>query len=159
MKHWLACIVVLIAHPALPGTEASFDCAKAKAKIEKLICSDDGLARLDVKLAGAYQVALRAGRIEKALQLDWIRHNEDCVKADAPAPVQCLYERFSKRIADLEGTSIWPARSAEQISWQRPSFAESRDVCSYVATRGPGIAAELIKRGVLGSKPNKSLEP
>ena len=45
---------------AAPATAASFDCAKARAKVEKLICSDPRLSRQDEDLAKAYSEALKA---------------------------------------------------------------------------------------------------
>ena len=39
----------------LPVQAASFDCAKAGTKVEKLICGDAGLSKLDDELAAAYK--------------------------------------------------------------------------------------------------------
>lgn len=43
---------------AAPATAASFDCAKARTKVEKLICNDPRLSRQDEDLAKAYGEAL-----------------------------------------------------------------------------------------------------
>jgi uncharacterized protein YecT (DUF1311 family) len=45
---------------AAPATAASFDCAKARTKVEKLICKDPQLSRQDEDLAKAYGEALKA---------------------------------------------------------------------------------------------------
>lgn len=44
---------------AAPATAASFDCAKARSKVEKLICKDPQLSRQDEDLAKAYGEALK----------------------------------------------------------------------------------------------------
>ena len=50
--------LVLIAFAA-PATAASFDCAKARTKVETLICKDPQLSRQDEDLAKAYGEALK----------------------------------------------------------------------------------------------------
>jgi uncharacterized protein len=42
----------------VPAAAASFDCASAAARIEKLICADAELSRLDDMLAADYRQAL-----------------------------------------------------------------------------------------------------
>jgi uncharacterized protein YecT (DUF1311 family) len=49
-------LLILVAAPA---TAASFDCAKARTKVEKLICKDPQLSRQDEDLAKAYGEALK----------------------------------------------------------------------------------------------------
>lgn len=50
---------LLLALTALPAAAASFDCAKARTKVEKLICKDPQLSRQDEDLAKAYGEALK----------------------------------------------------------------------------------------------------
>lgn len=52
-------IGLLLAAMATPATAASFDCAKARTKVEKLICKDPQLSRQDEDLAKAYGEALK----------------------------------------------------------------------------------------------------
>lgn len=40
---------------SLPATAASFDCSKAKSKVEKALCANPELSRLDEEVAQAYQ--------------------------------------------------------------------------------------------------------
>ena len=61
-------------------TVPSFDCAKATSEVEKLICSDDELAKLDVELNYWYNSAIemqRAANIgygaQKSSQNEWIK--------------------------------------------------------------------------------------
>ena len=56
----------------------SFDCAKAKTKVEKLICSDPELARLDREMADKYNAMYQQMRNENPNDLD--RYNQDYPK-------------------------------------------------------------------------------
>jgi len=73
-------ILILLAAMWCAGAAhaASFDCAKAGVKIEKMICQDAELSRLDGELAKAYAEALTAwdGKIAayvRASQRAWVR--------------------------------------------------------------------------------------
>jgi uncharacterized protein len=65
-RSWLACAlggVMLCGSAGAPGAApenrgASFDCAKASTRIEKMICSDGEASDLDGQLARAYRDAL-----------------------------------------------------------------------------------------------------
>ena len=62
---------------ASPATAASFDCAKARTKVEKLICKDPQLSRQDEEVAKAYGEALKLwdGKIAayvKMTQRGWV---------------------------------------------------------------------------------------
>lgn len=62
---------------ASPAAAASFDCGKARTKVEKLICADPQLSRQDSELAVAYGEALKVwdGKIAayvKLTQRGWV---------------------------------------------------------------------------------------
>lgn len=83
----------------------SFDCRKAAADIEKAICADAALARLDRQTAEAYQDKLRYAepalqeKIRQA-QRDWIaKRNRSC---SGPAAGACLTNFYRDRLAVLE---------------------------------------------------------
>lgn len=59
MRRVVALAVLLLVAVAAPATAASFDCAKARTKVEKLICKDPQLSRQDEDLAKAYGEALK----------------------------------------------------------------------------------------------------
>jgi uncharacterized protein YecT (DUF1311 family) len=83
---------------------ASFDCAKAKAPQEILICFDYRLSDLDSQLAWTYTEALKqAGNPEaiKQAQKDWLARREQC------KDVQCIMHAYIDRIAALSpGTNL-----------------------------------------------------
>jgi uncharacterized protein YecT (DUF1311 family) len=89
---------------------ASFDCARAASPVEKTICADAALARLDRQVAEHYQMALHNvaydAKQQEALrqvQRDWIaRRNRACT---GPATAGCLTKFYRDRLADLTKTT------------------------------------------------------
>jgi uncharacterized protein YecT (DUF1311 family) len=95
----MALLVVAATPASAQDARPSFDCARAQSQPEKLICSDEGLARLDHDLSDAYQAALKAGMVDKASQVAWIRsRDEPCVTVDAK---ECLRKKMEHRIDEL----------------------------------------------------------
>ena len=83
----------------------SFDCRRAATPIEKAICADAALARLDRQTAEAYQSALRnayepaAQERLRAEQRTWLAgRNKTCA---GPAPGACLARLYRDRLAVL----------------------------------------------------------
>jgi uncharacterized protein YecT (DUF1311 family) len=76
----------------------SFDCAKAASEVEKIICADDELSRLDDSLSKAYQKALNT-RIKDQIiesQKQWMKNGRDeCKNAE------CLKKAYEIRIKEL----------------------------------------------------------
>jgi uncharacterized protein YecT (DUF1311 family) len=77
---------------------ASFDCQKAWAKVEKTICSDPALSKLDDELAAAYKSALQTGDAPgiKAGQKSWLKGRNGC-KEDT----ECLRYAYQARLKSL----------------------------------------------------------
>lgn len=81
----------------------SFDCDQAHGDVENLICSDDELAQLDLKLAKTMATALaKASAVDvsglKNEERDWRRKRNGCAKASDPR--QCTvnaYQNFLGR--------------------------------------------------------------
>ena len=127
---------------------ASFDCAKAKTKIDKLICSDARLSEADEKLTALYNDVLAKSPVSedaKQQQLEWLKQSRNtCRDAD------CLEQAYTSRIADLQ-------TQLEQLPFKpvldKPlivlpsSQAEDRDAAAKI---GPAIVKkeplELIGR-------------
>src|SRR5215475_3185365 len=99
----LAALALCAAAPG-PG----FGCAKATDAVERLICSDGGLASQDRALAGHY-AALRhtlspdGYAVLQKSQLSWLASRKDCVAKGKPHDQQvlCLSEAYKSRIDDL----------------------------------------------------------
>lgn len=92
----------LLTGPSL-ARAASFDCAKAKTPVEKMICSDATLSELDGRLASAYRRALGlASNPEplKAEQRAWLTtERKRC------ADVACLRQAYQQRRTALEAAA------------------------------------------------------
>ena len=94
-----------VVRPDWRAPAASFDCRKASSFIEKTICADAGLARLDRQVAEAYQVKLHiaydAANKKQVLQSqrDWVAlRNRTCVGPSAGA---CLSKFYRDRLSVL----------------------------------------------------------
>ena len=89
-----------------PAFGASFDCGKAHSRMEKLICSDDGLSKADETLNVAYRQAAKVSNARPVIaewQRQWLRSYEVAGCED----VRCLTAAFTTRIQVLE--SVAPA--------------------------------------------------
>ena len=77
----------------------SFDCTKAKSLSEKLICSDDELAGLDVELREALAIAMKAAadpaELRRASVAAWRQRERQC------RDKQCLLDWFNQRLNAL----------------------------------------------------------
>ena len=96
------CLLLSILFAPLVSYAASFDCSKAKSKVEKAICSDSDLSHLDEDLANIYKEALKKHPIPdyvKARQKDWLSLNQYC---DSKKFTECLKVNYKKRISGLQ---------------------------------------------------------
>jgi uncharacterized protein YecT (DUF1311 family) len=76
----------------------SFDCAKASTAVERLICSNNELAKADVQLAQAYKAALKQTTDKPALkheQAAWLKGQRN-VCTDATTMLQVYQSRISQ---------------------------------------------------------------
>lgn len=104
MKFWIVSMAVLAA-PLVHA--ASFDCAKAAAPMEKRICADPALSKLDEGLNAAYARAVaRVGNKElvRQWQRDWLKSAPVGACKDAA----CLRPLFTARIAKLDDAIASP---------------------------------------------------
>jgi uncharacterized protein len=64
---------------------ASFDCGKAATKVEKMICNDAELSKLDEELGSAYKSALqdiKHAAILKESQKQWLKDRDSYVDSE-----------------------------------------------------------------------------
>jgi uncharacterized protein len=78
---------------------ASFDCGKAASEVEKIICGDDELSRLDESLNNAYLQALKRTDIKEQMiksQRQWLKNERNaCQNAE------CIKKAYETRIKEL----------------------------------------------------------
>jgi uncharacterized protein len=86
--HRLLLLIACLLPPVqAPTAEPAYDCGKAEAAAEKLICEDAELARLDREMQRLFGLAAGAGLPESALkdlrahQRGWIKGRNECWKA------------------------------------------------------------------------------
>jgi uncharacterized protein len=102
-------LLALLPLPALAAAGPSFDCAKAQTAVEKLICSDAGVAALDRKLAAALAAVRKANPTWSQSLLDsqraWLKSRDGCVKTPE-GPLACLKRVYGGRIALLQSKAF-----------------------------------------------------
>lgn len=109
----------------LSAQAASFDCAKAASKMEKLICSDEQLSKMDEDLLVAYSKSLQdstSPEIIRKQQREWladvrIRCND----------VVCLQRAYTSRIAQLAtdvsaAKNEQPEKNSNLNNWGAPAI-------------------------------------
>jgi uncharacterized protein YjbI with pentapeptide repeats len=120
-----AALLPRVAAGAAPPPDApSFDCARARTRVERAICGADAyeLRELDRSLAAIYRRAAAANPAVAARQRAWLAEREAC----APACLPRMYEaRIGELIAGM-GTPAWarPGARALFVS-ERTAFADS----------------------------------
>lgn len=96
-------VIVLMTMLVLPARAAqpSFDCDGAKGEVEKMICGDDALADLDLRLARDFARALARASADqvpelKASQRTWRSQMLKCAQTGDPRG--CVLDAYTKRI-------------------------------------------------------------
>lgn len=95
-------LVVLVAYPATNAKATSFDCDEAKSAVEKMICTDTELSKLDEEMAAAYKTALGGpspGSV-KETQKKWLKTRNQCRDA------ACLKSSYSQQLALLQSLPV-----------------------------------------------------
>jgi len=94
---------------------ASFDCAKATSGVEKIICGDDELSKLDESLNEAYLEALERTDIKKRTiesQRQWLKKVRNaCKDAD------CIKKAYETRLKEL-GSLSYRSSDDEKMVWR-----------------------------------------
>lgn len=84
----------------------SFDCRKATTAVEKLICSNPELSKLDVSLAETYKEAVSKDRSIRDDQRAWNAEKNKCADLD------CLKSAYEDRISELTNFIVRHDRAA-----------------------------------------------
>ena len=104
---------ILLAFAPIHAHAASFDCMKATSAVERTICANPRLSRLDEELATAFRAMLGTVANPDALrgrQRDWLRERDAC------ADDACLERLYTRRVAGLRaGTQSIEATRASAL--------------------------------------------
>jgi len=148
---WLLTLVLALALTAARAATPSFDCTQPpKSSIDEMICGDDGLAELDVKMAEVYAQAQKKakGKVNqlKAEQSGWIKGRDDCGKADDKR--QCAQDAYQRRIAELQATyRLVPANGPH--TWFCNNDSKDEIVVTFFPTDPPTLIATKKGRSSL----------
>ncbi len=88
---------------------ASFDCEKATTKVEKMICADSELSKLDEDLSAAYSKVLKESSDASTLkqqQRDWLKERNGCEDS------ACVKHAYEARVSLLTGTQTVASNDA-----------------------------------------------
>ncbi|MFB3884846.1 MAG: ankyrin repeat domain-containing protein [Thermodesulfobacteriota bacterium] len=113
------------------GEAASFDCRKARTKIEKLICSNDELSKLDESLSEVYLRALNRADIKQQTiesQRQWLKYERNLCQS-----AECVKHAYETRIKELSLSASFglvffrdPNRNVKQSGSLPPASAEKQ---------------------------------
>ena len=93
-------VAAVIACIALPAYGVSFDCSKATSRVEKMVCAEPALSRLDEDIASAYTNALAVSPAHEELrqtQRAWLHKRNACPDS------HCLRSAYENQLAYLKG--------------------------------------------------------
>ena len=134
---WPAIVIILCSQSPASAATPSFDCTKAQSSVEKLVCADEDLAKVDREVARLFVLARSALRGTSRLpeligtQRGWIRARDDCWRQ--PDARVCVLESYANRIEELrEGYADARTRDSEGIS-KGPMVVECADFDSFIS--------------------------
>ena len=121
MKNFIVISILLITSNLYSSEkiQPSFDCSKAKTRVEKLVCSDEVLSILDRDMQKAYDLMM--GKYDlaymneeakeeikpyleklKQSQIDWVKDRDACSsKKDKKEFRSCVFSRYINRIQSI----------------------------------------------------------
>jgi uncharacterized protein len=172
----LTLALAVLAATAAPGHAASFDCKKASQPLEKVICGDAELSKLDEDLAASYGKAKAAlspdgQKILLAGQKDWLafsrricktRLDPKIAKIVEQTPADCLKSEYRERIEDLDAAATavngftFGTVDTYQLSPSDPQEPGARPGFSYQRLSWPRIDA--APAGLSPDAWNKAIE-
>lgn len=151
---------------SLPA-DPSFDCGRAEGEVERLICTDGELARLDRQLDSVWtrvQSRMAEGDMPpgdrdriRAEQRGWIRGRNECWKADDPR--RCVVESYRRRAVALEAgfglveagpTTFWSCRGTPADEFVVTFF--ETDPPSARVERGDGSDVMVAEPAASGTR-------
>ena len=127
MKNFIVISILLITSNLYSSEkiQPSFDCSKAKTRVEKLVCSDEVLSILDRDMQKAYDLMM--GKYDlaymneeakeeikpyleklKQSQIDWVKDRDACSsKKDKKEFSSCVFSKYINRIESIVPSYNW----------------------------------------------------
>ena len=128
MKKFIVISILLITSNLYSSEkiQPSFDCSKAKTRVEKLVCSDEDISRVDRDMQKAYDLMMGKYDIPymneeakeeikpyleklKQSQIDWVKYRDKyCnTKKDEKEFNSCVFSRYVYRIESIVPSYDW----------------------------------------------------
>lgn len=132
--------------PSASAEGPSYNCAKVEAgSIEEIICNDESLSALDVKMAKVYKEAEAKAKNEhppvlKAEQRGWIKGRNECWKSDDKK--ECIAESYTLRIAELQARYRL-VKSTGPVFYSCDGNPAKEVVMTFFETEPPTLIAEF----------------
>ncbi len=107
----IATSLVMFTFPAQDVSAASFDCRKATTHVEKLICTNPELSKVDERLASVFQRALDSAADKESLrqvQWQWLAIRDAC------RDQLCIKTLYEKRLIQLQHFSAETAAARKK---------------------------------------------
>jgi uncharacterized protein YecT (DUF1311 family) len=133
------------------GYPASFDCKKAKSEVEKMICTDPEISKLDDQLTALYMSALASASNEddrggiKRKQRNWLRSRDTCRDRN------CVQARYEQQIRSVT-VKVGNAPTAREEDRRRDPYAEFYSLArraSYRLVYSAAHICEAIRHSLL----------
>ncbi len=127
MKKFIVMSILLITSNLYSSEkiQPSFDCSKAKTRVEKLVCSDEDISRVDRDMQKAYDLMM--GKYDlaymneeakeeikpyleklKQSQIDWVKVRDACSsEKDKKEFRRCVFSRYINRIESIVPSYNW----------------------------------------------------
>ena len=127
MKKFIVISILLITSNLYSSEkiQPSFDCSKAKTRVEKLVCSDEDISRVDRDMQKAYDLMM--GKYDlaymneeakeeikpyleklKQSQIDWVKDRDACSsKKNKKEFRSCVFSRYINRIQSIVPSYDW----------------------------------------------------
>jgi len=133
---WFICGSVLYLVASNLSFAASFDCAKAGTSIEKMICSNESVSKLDDELSKAYKIGIERTpekKIYQSSQNIWLKYNRNIC-----ASAECLIDAYKERLKYLT-RYIEIETSTSTRTYMNSSFVGTycANPCTYASSHRP----------------------
>jgi uncharacterized protein len=138
VKRLLLFVGALCLYWGAPVHAASFDCASVTTQVEKMICADPTLSRLDEQLSGEYRLALsrETSPVElRQMQSEWLRSRDAC------GEVECLTTLYRRRLGVIaEERGMMEATASQKLPAITVVSSESDHRFRFTLTMGTGVS-------------------
>lgn len=137
----------------ISASAASFDCAKARSKSERLICGDSHLSAMDERLAALAAAgkkhAASPRHFQRELDLAW-QVRQKCLDT------ACVEAWYQRRIAVLADPQAIPAEKADALLEAGPRVGATAAIAT---TARPPVAAPVAKAALAPAATRSTVPP